>query len=203
MFSIIINKIKEALISENPVFRLLLGTCPTLAVTTSLENAIGMGIATTFVLVCSNVLVSMMRKAVPDKIRIPVFIIVIASFVTIVELSLQAFTPELYKSLGLFIPLIVVNCIILGRAEGFSSKHTVFLSFVDGIAMGLGFILALSVLGITREILGNGQLAFRFLKWDFGKIDFKAMGFNPALIMILPPGGFLILGYVIGYINKK
>lgn len=203
MFSTIITKIKEALLSENPVFRLLLGTCSTLAVTTSLENAIGMGIATTFVLVCSNVIISMIRKVVPDKIRIPVFIIVIASFVTIVDLILQAFTPALYQALGLFIPLIVVNCIILGRAEGYSSKNPVFDSFVDGIAMGLGFILALSVLGSSREILGNGQIAFKFLKWNFGKVDFKSWGFNPALIMILPPGGFLVLGYVIGYINKK
>lgn len=203
MFSTIITKIKEGLISENPVFRLLLGTCPTLAVTTSLENAIGMGVATTFVLVCSNVIISMIRKIVPDKIRIPIYIIVIASFVTIVDLILQAFTPALYTSLGLFIPLIVVNCIILGRAEGYSSKHPIFLSFIDGIAMGLGFIFALSVLGSTREILGNGQLAFKFLKWDLGKIDFKTWGLNPALVMILPPGGFLVLGYVIGYLNKK
>lgn len=203
MFSIILDKIKKSLINENPVFRLLLGLCPTLAVTTSLENAIGMGVATTFVLVCSNVLVSVLRNIVPKKIRIPVFIIIIASFVTIVSLVLEAFIPLLYKALGLFIPLIVVNCIILGRAEGFSSKHPVFISFIDGIAMGLGFILALSVLGAIREILGTGQLSLKFLKWQLGMIDLQAWNYTPMLIMILPPGAFLVLGYVIALMNRK
>jgi len=177
----------------NPLLKLVLGMCPALAVTTSAENGVGMGLATTFVLVCSNVIISMMRKIIPKKVRIPCFIVVIASFVTIVDLVMHGFFIDLYKSLGLFIPLIVVNCIILGRAEAFASRNTVFLSLLDGLGMGLGFTVALIVLGSIREILGNGTV--------FG---FLVMGtsYEKFLIMILPPGAFITLGLLLGLMNK-
>lgn len=177
----------------NPLLKLVLGLCPALAVTTSAENGVGMGLAATFVLVCSNVIIAMMRKIIPKKVRIPCFIVVIASFVTIVDLVMHGFFIDLYKRLGLFIPLIVVNCIILGRAEAFASRNTVFRSLLDGLGMGLGFTLALIVLGSIREILGNGTV--------FG---FLVMGtsYEKFLIMILPPGAFITLGLLLGLMNK-
>lgn len=178
---------------ENPIFRLLLGLCPALAVTTSVENGIGMGLASTFVLLCSNVLVSLMRNFIPKKVRIPAYIVIIASFVTIVDLVMHGFFFELHKSLGLFIPLIVVNCVILGRAEAFASRNSVWHSFVDGLGMGLGFTLGLATLGAVREVLGNGSLLGISL---FGA-DFPAV-----LVMILPPGAFLSLGLLLAGMNK-
>ncbi len=183
----------QGILPENPVYRQLLGLCPTLAVTTSVENGIGMGLASTFVLICSNLLVSLLRNFIPKKVRIPAYIVIIASFVTIVDLSMQAWFFELHKSLGLFIPLIVVNCIILGRAEAFASRNPVPLALVDGIGMGLGFTLGLAVLGGVREIFGSGTL-----------LGFPVFGpqYPPALVMILPPGAFLSLGFLLAGMNR-
>lgn len=178
---------------ENPIFKLVLGMCPTLAVTTSAENGLGMGLAATFVLVSSNVVVALLRNFIPDKVRIPGFIVIIATFVTIVQLLMEAFVPALYESLGLFIPLIVVNCIILGRAESFASKNPVLLSLMDGIGMGLGFTLGLLMISTVREILGNGTI--------FG-ISLFGASFQPAIMMILAPGGFLTLGLIMAAIKK-
>ena len=178
---------------ENPTFRLILGMCPTLAVSTSLVNAIGMGAATTFVLLGSNILVSLFRKLIPSNIRIPAFIVIIATFVTIVELIMQAYFPTLNKSLGIFIPLIVVNCIILGRAEAFASKMPLFPSILDALGMGIGFTGALALLGATREILGAGTI------WGY---HILGAGFNPVIIMILPPGAFIALGLFLGFFNS-
>ncbi len=177
---------------ENPVFRLALGLCPALAVSTSVENALGMGAAATFVLVGSNMVISILRKVIPAKVRIPCFIVIIASFVTIVELMMGAYLPELSKSLGIFIPLIVVNCVILGRAEAYASKHGIFLSALDGIGMGLGFTFALVLLGAIREILGDGKF--------MGYMVFGP-NFQPVLLMILAPGAFITLGLLMGYFN--
>lgn len=183
----------NGLIKENPTFRLLLGMCPTLAVTTSAMNGLGMGLATTAVLIGSNVVISALRKIIPGEVRIPAFVVIIASFVTIVGMLLEAYIPALNAALGLFIPLIVVNCIILGRAEAFAFSNTVPASFMDGLGMGLGFTLSLTVLGAVREILGAGTI--------FGMTLFGA-SFEPILMMILPPGAFLTLGLGIGIINK-
>jgi len=181
----------KGFIKDNPVFVLLLGLCPTLGVTTSAVNGLGMGIATTFVLVCSNLVVSLVKNAIPDKVRIPSFIVIIASFVTIVELVMQGFTPALFDSLGLFIPLIVVNCVVLGRAEGFASKQSPISSILDGLGMGLGFAFALTLLGGIREILGNGSIfGFKFIEGD------------AMLVFVLSPGAFIVLGYLIAFINK-
>jgi len=179
---------------ENPVFVLLLGLCPTLAVTTSAVNGLGMGLASLFVLIGSNILVSLFRKGIPAQIRIPVFIIIIASFVTLVDLLMAAFTPELHKSLGIFIPLIVVNCIILGRAEAYACKHSVWVSILDALHKGVAFTFALVVLGSLRELLGNGSV--------FG---FTILGesYAPMLIMILPPGAFILLGFLIAIFQEK
>lgn len=181
----------KGFIKENPVFVLLLGLCPTLGVTSSAFNGLGMGLATTFVLVCSNVVIALVSKQIPDKVRIPSFIVIIASFVTIVELSMQAYVPDLFEALGLFIPLIVVNCIVLGRAEGFASKQSVASSAIDGLGMGLGFSFALTLLGGVREILGNGSI-----------FDWKFIEGDAILIFILSPGAFIVLGYLIALINK-
>ncbi len=181
----------KKIVNENPVFVLLLGMCPTLATTTSATNAVGMGLAATFVLIGSNVVISLLKKLIPDKIRIAAYIVIIATFVTVIQMLLNAYLPELASSLGLFIPLIVVNCIILGRAEAFASKNSVGASFMDGLSMGLGFTLALTVLGVIREILGNGTV--------FGLSLFPE-GYQPAVMMILPPGGFITLGLVLGVI---
>ncbi|MBF0614597.1 MAG: electron transport complex subunit E [Magnetococcales bacterium] len=183
--------------NNNGVFVQMLGMCPTLGVTTSAENAIGMGLATTAVLVGSNVVVAMVRKVIPNDVRIPAFIIIIAAFVTIVDLAMNAFVHELHKVLGIFIPLIVVNCIILGRAEAFASKNTVMASVLDGIFTGLGFTFALFLLGGIREILGSGQL--------FGQTLF-GVDFQPALGFILPPGAFIALGFILmayKWINER
>ncbi len=183
----------NGIIAENPVFRLLLGMCSALAITTSVANCLGMGVAVTFVLVGSNVCISLLRNVIPAKIRIPCFVVVIATFVTIVQMVLEAYVPSLFQSLGVFIPLIVVNCIILGRAEAFASKYSVWLSVADGIGMGIGYTLAITIIGVIREILGNGTI-----------LGFSIFGakFMPMLVMILPPGSFLLLGMLIGILNK-
>ena len=182
----------NGIIKENPVLRLLLGMCPTLAVTTSVINGLGMGAATTFVLLSSNIIVSSIRGIVPYRIRIPVFIIVIASFTTIVDLFLAGFLPALHKALGIFIPLIVVNCIIFGRAEAFASKNPLRTSIADGLGMGIGFVLALVLVSSFREILGSGTIL---------GIPILGNTYSPALVMILPPGAFLVLGILIGIMN--
>lgn len=176
---------------ENPILVLVLGTCPTLATTTSALNGMGMGLATTFVLIGSNVVISMLANVIPDKVRIPAFIVVIASFVTIVDLVMQAYVPSLYETLGIFIPLIVVNCIVLGRAEAYACKNSVFSSLVDGVGMGLGFTMALGILGTFREIVGSGSIfGLKFIKGD------------GILVFILAPGAFIALGYLIALINR-
>ncbi len=186
-----IQNFTKGFIKENPVFVLLLGMCPTLGTTTSAINGLGMGLATAFVLVGSNFVVSLVKNLIPDKVRIPSFIVIIATFVTIVELTMQAYTPALYEQLGLFIPLIVVNCIVLGRAEAFASKNTVWSSVVDGLGMGLGFALALTILGGVRELLGSGAIfGLHFIKGD------------GMLVFILAPGAFIALGYIIAIINR-
>ncbi|HHO75908.1 MAG TPA: electron transport complex subunit E [Deltaproteobacteria bacterium] len=182
---------------ENPVFILVLGMCPVLAVTTSAANGLAMGLAATFVLLCSNIVISVIRSIVPDRVRIPVFIVIIASFVTVVDLVMSGYFRSLHHSLGLFIPLIVVNCIILGRAEAFASKNSLFLSIADGLGMGAGFTLALVILGGVRELFGNGSIfSYQLL----------GSGYEPILVMILPPGAFLTLGILTGVfaaIEKK
>jgi len=187
----------DGLWKNNGVFKQVLGMCPTLAVTTSVKNGLGMGLATTFVLICSNTVISMIKNIVPSKVRIPVFIVVIASFVTIVDLIMNAYLHDLHKVLGLFIPLIVVNCIILGRAESFASKNSVFSSILDGFGIGLGFTLALSILGLLRELLGNGSIL---------GINIFGGSYSPAIVMILPPGAFIGLGFImfmIAYFEKR
>lgn len=183
----------NGILNENPVYRLALGTCPTMAVTTSATNGIGMGLAVIFVLVCSNLVISLMRNFTPDKIRIPVFIVIIASFVTIVQMLIQAFVPDLNDSLGIFIPLIVVNCIILGRAEAFASKNKPLASIMDGLGMGIGFTLAITFIAIIRELLGAGTI--------FG-ITVLGAWYAPMLVFILAPGGFLVYGLLIALFNK-
>jgi len=190
-----IKEFTKGIIKENPVLVLALGLCPTLAVTSTAYNGIGMGVAVIFVLTMSNIIVSLIKKTVPSKIRIPIFITVIATFVTIVKLVMAAYTPALSKQLGIFIPLIVVNCIILGRAEAFASKNGVLASVLDGLGMGIGFTLVLFVMGAIREILGSGTLTLGFpLVVNPFTINVFGSGYNPALLMILPPGGFLTLG---------
>src|SRR5512133_924471 len=176
----------KGLVRENPILVLVLGTCPTLATTSSALNGLGMGLATTFVLVGSNIFIALLANVIPDKVRIPSFIVVIATFVTIVDLMMQAYVPSLYATLGIFIPLIVVNCIVLGRAEAFACKNSVWSSFVDGAGMGLGFTMALGVLGTIREVLGSGSImGYKFIEGD------------GILVFILAPGAFIALGYLI------
>jgi len=182
----------NGLIRENPIFVLLLGMCPTLGTTSTALNGFSMGLATTFVLICSNTVISLLKNIIPDKVRIPAFIVVIAAFVTVVEMMMQAYIPVLFDSLGLFIPLIVVNCIVLGRAEAFASKNNVFNSILDGFGMGLGFTLALTLLGTVRELLGTGKI-FNFPLFP------EAYG---ILMMVLAPGAFIVLGFLIAIINK-
>ena len=186
------REFRKGLWRENAVFRLLLGLCPALAVTTSAENGLGMGLATTFVLVCSNIVVSLLRKVIPPKVRIPSFIVVIASFVTVVQLCMEAYFYDLYKALGIFIPLIVVNCLILGRAESFASKNRLVPAVVDGGGMGLGFTLALFVLGAVRELFGSGTL-----------LGYSVFGeaYQPLILMILPPGAFIAMGLLLAGMN--
>ncbi|MGL4779287.1 MAG: electron transport complex subunit RsxE [Bacteroidales bacterium] len=189
------SKIKiltNGLVKENPVFVLLLGMCPTLGTTSSAINGLGMGLATAFVLMCSNFVVSLVKNLIPDKVRIPAFIVIIATFVTIVQFCMQAYLPSLYDSLGLFIPLIVVNCVVLGRAESFAAKNSPVDSIFDGLGMGLGFALALTILGGVREFLGTGRI------FDIA-IYPESYG---ALVFVLAPGAFIALGYLIAVINK-
>jgi len=183
----------KGIIKENPVFVMLLGMCPTLGVTSSAFNGLGMGVATLFVLLMSNIVVSLVKSQIPNKVRIPAFIIIIASFVTIVEMVLEAFIPFLYEQLGIFIPLIVVNCLILGRAEAFASKNNVVSSIMDALGMGIGFVIALTILGATREILGSGSL--------FG-FQFVPENANTFIVFILPPGAFIALAYLTVVFNK-
>ncbi|MBN1357080.1 electron transport complex subunit E [bacterium] len=180
----------EGIWKNNPVLILLLGMCPVLGVTSSAVNGLGMGMATLFVLVMSNLVVSVLRHIIPKKMRIPCFIVIIASFVTIVEMLTQAYTPALYRALGIFIPLIVVNCIVLGRSEAFASKNGVVRSIADGLGMGIGFTLALFLMGVIREFFGNGS---------FFDLSLFGENFNPVLIMIMPPGAFLTLGYLLAF----
>ena len=186
------QELRKGFWKENAVFRLLLGLCPALAVTTSAENGLGMGLATTFVLVCSNIVVSCLRKVIPAKVRIPSFIVVIASFVTVVQLCMEAYFYDLYKALGIFIPLIVVNCLILGRAEAFASRNRLLPAFADGVGMGLGFTLALFVLGAVRELFGSGTL-----------LGYAVFGssYQPLILMILPPGAFIAMGLLLAGMN--
>ena len=185
------NILLKGIIRENPTFVLILGMCPTLGTTTSAINGAGMGIATMFVLIMSNIVISLIKNLIPDKVRIPAFIVVIASFVTVIQLLMEAYVPSLYETLGVFIPLIVVNCIILGRAEAFASKHNVLDSALDGLGIGLGFTLSLTVIGAVREILGSGSVfGYKFIEGD-GMIAF-----------VLAPGAFLVLGYLMVLLNK-
>ena len=187
-FGIILN----GLITENPTFVLMLGMCPTLATTTSAVNGLGMGAATMFVLICSNLVVSLLKSLIPDNVRIPSFIVIIATFVTLLEMLMKAYVPSLYESLGLFIPLIVVNCVVLGRAESFASKNNPFDSLLDGLGTGLGFTFALTLLGMVRELLGSGKL--------FGLTIFPEQ--YGALVFILAPGAFISLAYLLAIMNK-
>lgn len=190
------KNLTKGFLKENPVLILALGLCPALAVTTSIENGIGMGLASTAVLIGSSTIISLLKKIIPSNIRIPIFIVIIATFVTIIDLTLQAFIPELSKSLGLFIPLIVVNCIILGRAEAFASKNSIFDSIIDALGMGIGFTIALTLISAVREFLGTGALLgypiFQILGFE---------GFKGSIMMILPPGGFLTMGLILGFMN--
>lgn len=182
----------NGLIKENPIFVLLLGMCPTLATTSSALNGMSMGLATMFVLICSNIVISLIKNLIPDKVRIPAFIVVIATFVTLVQMMMNAYVPALADSLGIFIPLIVVNCIVLGRAEAFASKNGVFSSFFDGVGIGLGFTGALTLLGAIRELLGTGKIfSMTIFPENFG-----------ALLFVLAPGAFIALGYMIAIFNK-
>ena len=187
-----IKVLTNGLVKENPTFVLLLGMCPTLATTTSLVNGLSMGLSTTFVLICSNIAVSLIRKLTPDAVRIPVFVVVIASFVTVLQMCLAAYFPSVNDSLGLYIPLIVVNCIILGRAEAFACKNGAFMSLLDGVGTGLGFTLALSLLGMVRELLGSGCIMGTRILPESGSM----------LFFILPPGAFVTLGFLIAAVNR-
>ncbi|MGI5898770.1 MAG: electron transport complex subunit RsxE [Christensenellales bacterium] len=182
----------NGIIDENPTFRMALGMCPTLAVTTQAINGIGMGLATTFVMLCSNIIISLLRNQIPERIRIPVFVIIIATFATLVDLVMQAYTPALYEALGIFIPLIVVNCVLFARAESFAFKNPVLPSAVDAIGMGLGYTLALTLLAAVREIIGSGSV--------FGVALFGP-AFEPAIMFVMAPGGFITLGILMGFLN--
>ena len=187
-----LKTLTNGILRENPTFALVLGMCPTLATTTSAINGMSMGLATTAVLICSNIVISLLKNLIPDKVRIPAFIVVIASFVTMVQLLVRAYLPAIYDALGLFIPLIVVNCIVLGRAEAFAAKNNVGLSALDGIGMGLGFTLALTILGAIRELLGTGKI-----------FDFAIFPENYGmLVFVLAPGAFIALAYVMALVNK-
>ena len=188
----LLNEFTKGIIKENPIFVIVLGMCPTLAVSTSVDNALGMGAAATFVLICSNIIISLIKGIVPSSIRIPIYIVVIAAFVSIVDMAMAAFLPDLHKALGLFIPLIVVNCIILGRAEAFASKNNVINSMADGLGMGLGFTLSLVVVASIREVLGSGT-------WL--KIPVLPGNYEPMLVAILAPGAFITLGFLMAVMN--
>jgi electron transport complex protein RnfE len=185
------------IVEENPILVLMIGLCPLLAVSSNANDALGMGVAASFVLVASNVLISLLRKVIPASVRIPIFIVIVATFVTLIDLLMHAYQPGLYKNLGVFVPLIVVNCIILGRAEGFAYHNGVLHSLLDGLGMGLGFTIAITILGTFREILGNGTLTlFNTELFSLGA------GFSPALIFIMPPGGFLAIGFLMALKQK-
>ena len=192
----LLNELTRGIIKENPTFRLVLGMCPTLALTTSLENALGMGVACIFVLICSNAAISALRNIIPSAVRIPCYIVVIAAFVQVVDLLMQAYTPALAESLGIFIPLIVVNCIILGRAEAFASKNGVLFSIADGAGMGIGFTLSLSVIAAIREFLGNGSVTV------WGDLAIQNIHNHAMVLIILPAGGFVTLGLILAFINN-
>lgn len=203
--NVLLERLKNGLLNENPTFVLMLGMCPTLAVTTSIINGIGMGLSTTVVLVLSNLLISLFRKVIPDGVRIPAFIVIVASLVTVVQFLMQAYLNDLYASLGVYIPLIVVNCIILGRAESYASKNPVLPSIFDGIGMGLGFTFGLSCLGAIREILGSGQL-FGIQILPLADRANGVAGYTPITIFIMAPGAFLVLGFLVaimGIVRKK
>ncbi|MCR4594554.1 MAG: electron transport complex subunit E [Clostridiales bacterium] len=187
------KEFSKGIIKENPTLRLVLGTCPTLAVTTSLKSAIGMGLAASVVLICSNIVISALRKLIPQKVRIPAYIVIIAGFVTMVQMLVKAYLPDLDKSLGVYLPLIVVNCIILGRAEAFAGKNSVIYSALDGVGMGIGFTCALILMGGIRELLGSGTIY---------EIDFLNKFISPMTIFILAPGGFFVFGILIALTNK-
>lgn len=203
------KELTKGIIAENPVLRLVLGTCPTLAVTTSVSSAIGMGIAASIVLICSNVVISALRKVIPAKVRIPAYVVVIASFVTLVQMMVKAFVPALDAALGVYLPLIVVNCIILGRAEAFASKNPVLASAVDGLGMGIGFTVALFLMATVREVFGagtfmsgiNGLLSV-FSDTSFNGFSVPFLNENPMLVFILPPGGFFVFGVLMATVNR-
>ena len=201
------DRLNSAVLLDNPVFMQTIGLCPALATTTSLSNAIGMGLAATVVLICSNIVISLLRKFIPEKVRIAAFITIIAGFVTIIDLSLQAFIPSLAASLGLFLPLIVVNCIILGRAEAYASKNKVLPSALDGVCMGIGFTFALVLMGFFRELLGAGTILSGYVGADKLGIKLPFLYENPISMMILPAGGFLMMGFLLAaiqyFMNKK
>ena len=188
----ILGEFTKGLYRENPTFRIVLGLCPVLAVTTAVSNGVGMGVATTLVLVSSNFIISLVRNLIPSNVRIPVFIVIAATFVCIVEMLMQAYSPSLYKALGIFVPLIVVNCIILGRAEAYACKNPVLHSVADGLGMGAGFTINLIIVSTIREILGNGT---------FNGFPVMPHGYQPVVMMILPPGAFLTLGLILGFSN--
>lgn len=190
----VISEFIRGIVKDNPIFGLVLGLCPTLAVTTSVENAIGMAAGTAFVLVCSNIFISVLRKQIPQSVRLPIYIIVIATFVTMVDMLMEAYTPPLHRSLGIFIPLIVVNCIIIGRAEAYASRNTVFYSIIDALGSSVGFLLVLVTIGGIRELLGSGAIAL------FGT-KLVEIPIEPATFMILPPGAFLTIGVLMAIVN--
>jgi len=203
------HEFTKGLLKENPVFRLVLGTCPTLATSTSVASAIGMGIAVTIVLTCSNIVISALRRVIPDKVRIPAYIVIIASFVTVIQMLVKAFVPALDVSLGVYLPLIVVNCIILGRAEAFASKNPVLASALDGLGMGIGFIFALACMSTIREVLGSGTFlaGIKDLLQVFGEVDFNGFSIpwlseHPMTIFVLAPGGFFVFGCMIALANR-
>lgn len=189
----LVHEFTKGIVKENPVLRLVLGTCPTLAVSTSVESALGMGVAASIVLICSNIAISALKKVIPSKVRIPAYIVIIASFVTIVQMIVKAFAPQIDAQLGVYLPLIVVNCIILGRAEAFACKNSVLASAVDGMGMGVGFTAALLLMGAIRELLGTGTIA---------GLQIIPASVSPMLIFILPPGGFFVFGMLIACANK-
>lgn len=196
-FSEIWQDFKNGLLAENPLMRLMIGLCSSLAVSTRVENGLFLGFGATFVLVCSNIIISFIRKIIPDEVRIPMFIVVIASFVTIVDLTMKAYFPSVYDRLGVWIPLIVVNCIILGRAEAFASKNPVIRSAADGLGMGIGYTIVLIVMGVIRELLGTGSIVlFETTIVSLGS------GFKPPMIMIMFPGAFLTFGLLMGLLNR-
>jgi electron transport complex protein RnfE len=196
----IVERLQNGIIKENPTFVLMLGMCPTLAVTTSAINGLGMGLSTTVVLVMSNMLISLLRNIIPDRVRVPAFIVIVASFVTIIQFLVQGFIPSLYSALGIYIPLIVVNCIILGRAESYASKNPVIPSIFDGLGMGLGFTLGLTLIGIVREILGAGQI-FGFQVLPLADSATGKLGYTPITIFVLAPGAFFVLAALVAIMN--